>query len=208
MNYLLDTNACVAILRNKPPSVRNHADKARLAGADLAISSIVLHELWYGNGNTPQTSFVESTWNDQDGATGGGVSAQFGVPTWQDDAAVPPSVSTGQPGRGLPDVAGNAGPSSCYMLVVDGAGTQVGGTSAAAPLYAGLIALLNANLGRSVGFINDLLYGLQGPEVFRDIADARDNSYAGAPGYTSAAGWDGCTGLGSIYGNALLAALG
>ena len=48
MDYLLDTNACVAILRNKPPSVRNRADQARAAGSRLAISSIALHELWYG----------------------------------------------------------------------------------------------------------------------------------------------------------------
>lgn len=48
MDYLLDTNVCVAILRNKPPSVRSHADRARSAGTALAISSIALHELWYG----------------------------------------------------------------------------------------------------------------------------------------------------------------
>jgi tRNA(fMet)-specific endonuclease VapC len=48
MDYLLDTNACVAILRNQPPSVRNHADQARAGGSRLAISSIALHELWYG----------------------------------------------------------------------------------------------------------------------------------------------------------------
>jgi tRNA(fMet)-specific endonuclease VapC len=48
MNYLLDTNACVAILRNKPPSVRKHADAAKAGGSRLAISSIALHELWYG----------------------------------------------------------------------------------------------------------------------------------------------------------------
>ncbi len=48
MDYLLDTNACVAILRNKPPCVRNHADRARADGSRLAISSIALHELWYG----------------------------------------------------------------------------------------------------------------------------------------------------------------
>ncbi|MFZ0314074.1 MAG: type II toxin-antitoxin system VapC family toxin [Candidatus Korobacteraceae bacterium] len=48
MDYLLDTNVCVAILRNQPPSVRNHADRARADGSRLAISSIALHELWYG----------------------------------------------------------------------------------------------------------------------------------------------------------------
>jgi tRNA(fMet)-specific endonuclease VapC len=48
MDYLLDTNACVAMLRNQPPSVRNHADKIIAEGSRLAISSIALHELWYG----------------------------------------------------------------------------------------------------------------------------------------------------------------
>jgi tRNA(fMet)-specific endonuclease VapC len=48
MDYLLDTNACVAILRDKPPAVRSQSEKARKTGASLAISSIVLHELWYG----------------------------------------------------------------------------------------------------------------------------------------------------------------
>ncbi len=48
MEYMLDTNACVAILRNRPTSVRSHAEEARAAGDRLAISSIALHELWYG----------------------------------------------------------------------------------------------------------------------------------------------------------------
>jgi tRNA(fMet)-specific endonuclease VapC len=48
MDYLLDTNACVAILRNRPPTVRKHADRAIAEGARLVISSIALHELWYG----------------------------------------------------------------------------------------------------------------------------------------------------------------
>lgn len=48
MNYMLDTNACVAILRGKPDSVRIHAEKAVRNGAQLLISSVALHELWYG----------------------------------------------------------------------------------------------------------------------------------------------------------------
>src|ERR1035438_9929740 len=48
MNYLLDTSACVAILRRKPASVRIEARKAIREGSALAISSVVLHELWYG----------------------------------------------------------------------------------------------------------------------------------------------------------------
>ncbi len=48
MNYSLDTNACVAILRRKPDSVRIKAEKAIRQGSSLLISSVVLHELWYG----------------------------------------------------------------------------------------------------------------------------------------------------------------
>lgn len=48
MNYSLDTNACVAILRRKPDSVRIKAEKAIRQGSTLVISSVVLHELWYG----------------------------------------------------------------------------------------------------------------------------------------------------------------
>lgn len=48
MNYVLDTNACVAILRGKPDRVRQHAEKAIKSGSTLSISSVGLHELWYG----------------------------------------------------------------------------------------------------------------------------------------------------------------
>jgi tRNA(fMet)-specific endonuclease VapC len=48
MNYVLDTNACVSILRGKPDRVRLHAEKAIKGGSTLLISSVGLHELWYG----------------------------------------------------------------------------------------------------------------------------------------------------------------
>lgn len=48
MNYFLDTSACVAILRRKPQSVRTEAEKTIRQGSTLVISSVVLHELWYG----------------------------------------------------------------------------------------------------------------------------------------------------------------
>jgi tRNA(fMet)-specific endonuclease VapC len=54
MNYMLDTNACVAILRGKPDSVRTHAGKAISNGSHLLISSIALHELWYGTFKGPR----------------------------------------------------------------------------------------------------------------------------------------------------------
>jgi Pro-kumamolisin, activation domain len=158
--------------------------------------------------NISGTSFDQATWNDN-GATGGGVSVIFPPQAWQNWAKIPPSANPGgHIGRGVPDVAGNADPDSGYMIYLNGAlGGPVGGTSAVAPLYAGLIARLNANLGKSVGYLNPELYSLAGTNVYRDIADGLSNATNGAPGYTSVPGWDACTGFGSIDGAALMLAL-
>ncbi len=91
----------------------------------------------------------EEVWDDlpNDGATGGGVSATFPLPTWQAGAHVPPSVNPGNfVGRGVPDVAGDADPETGYQVEVDGSNIVVGGTSAVAPLWAGLIARFNSQL--------------------------------------------------------------
>ena len=149
----------------------------------------------------------ETVWNDGggQGATGGGVSDLFALPTWQQGAQVPPSVNDNQHiGRGVPDVAGDADPQSGVSVLVDGQMTVIGGTSAVAPLYAGLIALLNQQLGKPVGLINPLLY--QQPTVARDITNGT-NGLNGAPGYTAGSGWDACTGIGVVDGTLLLAAL-
>ncbi len=149
----------------------------------------------------------ETVWNggSNDGATGGGVSDRFGLPSWQAAAQVPPSVNAGSHvGRGVPDVAGDADPQSGYAVLVDGQSTIVGGTSAVAPLYAGLIALLNQRLGRSVGFLNPILY--QHATVARDVTSG-NNAFNGAPGYSAGPGWDACTGLGVVDGAQLLTVL-
>ncbi|MCI4336756.1 MAG: S53 family peptidase [Thermoplasmata archaeon] len=157
------------------------------------------------------SAFQEGTWDDASGAggasstTGGGISDVFPVPTWQQGAKIPPSVNPSRRvGRGVPDISGNASPNSGYVLDVDGAQPQEGGTSAVAPLYAGLVALLNARLPKPVGFLNPTLYGLAGSDAIRNIADGRSNATGGAPGYTSVPGWNACTGLGVVDGNALL----
>jgi kumamolisin len=144
----------------------------------------------------------EVVWNDQasgGGATGGGVSAVFPLPTWQATAGVP-AASTSKGGRGVPDVAGDASPDTGYRILVDGQSEVVGGTSAVAPLWAGLIALLNQQLGKKVGFLNPQLYPLR-ETVFFDITSGNNGAFA------AKAGWDACTGLGSPNGQALLAAL-
>jgi hypothetical protein len=162
--------------------------------------------------------FEEYVWNDtptnfpnDPGATGGGISALFPVPPYQTLIALPPRNTTGTTGRGIPDVAGNASPNSGYLITFGGAEltSGVGGTSIVAPLYAGLVALINENLQENVGFLNPTLYALA-PAIFRDVTGAAgptNNSFNGVTGYTAGIGWDPCTGWGSINGAALLSIL-
>lgn len=146
---------------------------------------------------------AETVWNESVGsATGGGVSSFFALPDYQTKAGVPkPTGANG--GRGVPDVAGDADPASGYQVRVDGQDFVIGGTSAVAPLWAGLIALMNQKLGKPVGFLNPLLYGSAAAQAsFRDIATGNNGSFAAGPG------WDACTGWGSPDGAKLLKALG
>src|SRR5262249_32023762 len=143
----------------------------------------------------------EVAWNElslNEGATGGGVSTLFALPTWQANSNVPkPTTNSG--GRGVPDVAGNADPVTGYTVRVDGKTSTIGGTSAVAPLWAGLIALANAANKKNAGFVNPLLYG--DPKAFRDITSGNNGAFSAGPG------WDACTGLGSPNGAAVIAAL-
>jgi kumamolisin len=104
--------------------------------------------------------------------------------------------------RGVPDVAGDADPDTGYNIRVDGQAMVVGGTSAVAPLWAGLIAVLNQNLNRRLGFVNPQLYAINQSAGFHDITQGNNGAFS------AAAGWDPCTGLGSPNGAGLLAALG
>lgn len=160
-------------------------------------------------GSVKGTNFVEYVWNDKGaagpGATGGGISAKFPVPSYQTGARVPARNGTGQPGRGIPDISGNASENSGYQQFINGQEQPVGGTSAVAPLYAGLIALINSDLGGPVGFINPTLYSL-GAGTFRPVdgpPGPANNSLNGVTGYPASAGWNACTGLGSVDGVAL-----
>jgi kumamolisin len=79
----------------------------------------------------------------------------------------------------------------------------IGGTSAVAPLWAGLITLLNQKLGHNVGFLNPLLYGpVLGTGSFRDVASGNNAAY------TAKSGWDPSTGWGTPIGTKILRALG
>jgi kumamolisin len=149
----------------------------------------------------------ETVWNDgtSGGATGGGISAFFiPPPVWQANANLPPSVNPGaKPGRGVPDLAADADPLTGYQVRVDGQSTVIGGTSAVAPLYAGLVALLNQSLAKPVGFLNSWLYtdAVSVPGAIHDITSGNNGAYKAQPG------WDACTGWGSADGAKIQAVL-
>jgi kumamolisin len=148
----------------------------------------------------------EVVWNElpNNGATGGGVSTTFPLPSYQANAKVPPSANPGgSSGRGVPDVAGDADPQTGYQVQVDGSQIVVGGTSAVAPLWAGLVALFNQMIGTPVGYLNPKLYQsvALAAGTFNDITSGNNGDYKAGPG------WDACTGWGSPNGAAILKAL-
>jgi kumamolisin len=129
-----------------------------------------------GSGSTISS---ETAWSD----SGGGVSDFFAKPSWQ----------------------ANADPNSGYSIRVDGQNVVVGGTSAVAPLWASLIALMNQQLGRHLGYLDPSLYSLPGypasPGPLHDITSGSNGAYSAGPG------WDPCTGLGTPNGQRLAQAL-
>jgi kumamolisin len=162
-----------------------------------------------GSGTTITNEIV---WNDGQGATGGGVSNHFPRPAYQLASKVPKSP-TGTVGRGVPDVAGDADPNTGYEVrLVGGKSEVIGGTSAVAPLWAGLVALINEGLSTlnkpPAGLLNPILYQLPASAAtFHDILNG-NNDLEGLGKYTAGPAWDPCTGLGSPDGKKLLAALG
>jgi kumamolisin len=143
----------------------------------------------------------ETVWNggDTGGATGGGVSQHFSKPSYQASVNVPMPVASNPTGRGVPDVAGNADPASGYVIFLNGQPLVVGGTSAVAPLWAGLIALLNEKVGRPLGWLHPKLYGkLAAGKALRDITVGNNGDFY------AHVGWDACTGLGTPIGAAIL----
>ncbi|WP_164019983.1 S53 family peptidase [Pyxidicoccus trucidator] len=157
-------------------------------------------------------------------ATGGGISRLYTRPAWQDAARVPPLVDCywyiGMlqrvdtfHGRGTPDVAASADWMTGYEFIFQGKWNTMGGTSAAAPMWAALLALMNEGLeanhgpGTRVGWINPYLYRLcleEGTEVCRPISQGNNGGFQANPERS----WNPCTGLGSPDGKKLAAALG
>jgi kumamolisin len=141
----------------------------------------------------------EVVWNDgaQGGASGGGISSFFAAPGWQTGKKATQSdgKTVALTKRGVPDVAGDADPDTGYRVRIDGTDTVIGGTSAVAPLWAGLIARINQTTGTPAGYLNPVLYST--PHALRDIVSGNNGDFEAAKG------WDACTGLGTPNGPAL-----
>jgi len=172
---------------------KNHVDFPASSPHVLACGGTKL----IGSGSTIASEVV---WNEtaaKEGATGGGVSNAFPLPAWQAGSKVPPPTVAGG-GRGVPDVAGDADPATGYSVRVDGKTMVIGGTSAVAPLWAGLIALNNAQNKTTAGFLQPVIYTVKAKSAFRDITSGNNGAFTAGPG------WDACTGLGSPIGTALI----
>eukprot|EP01138_Halocafeteria_seosinensis_P012383 gb/GECG01012653.1/.p1 GENE.gb/GECG01012653.1/~~gb/GECG01012653.1/.p1 ORF type:complete len:637 (+),score=77.88 gb/GECG01012653.1/:1-1911(+) len=168
----------------------------------------------------------ETTCTSKGGAalitSGGGFSEYASMPDYQKDAvqkylqnssAVPSSSDFNSNGRGYPDVAaiGHA-----YYIELNGQESQVDGTSASCPVFAGVIGLLNAhrleNGGSPIGFANPLLYKMANnhPSAFNDVTSGNNKCTEGeccSTGFYAAPGWDATTGLGTPNVKEMLSAL-
>jgi Subtilase family len=140
--------------------------------------------------HAPSAANPETVWNNNPGhtngeGTGGGFSTLFKpMPPWQ--AGAPHG-----PGRMVPDVAANADPNTGYNIVLHGQQTPVGGTSAVAPLYAGLFA----SFGTKLGFVT--------PELWLNHLCFNDITHGNNGAFRARVGPDACTGLGSPIGTKL-----
>jgi subtilase family serine protease len=156
------------------------------------------------------TYVSEKAWNEGDGAsTGGGISVLFDAPPYQKSAVK-------ANGRGLPDVAYNAGVNTGVIAFWGvpfgvGAAFRFGGTSAGAPQWAGILAIANQVAGKRLGYLNSAFYQLRqtppnyGPS-FHDIT-VGDNSLTGITGFSAGPGWDATTGIGTPKADGLVGRL-
>jgi kumamolisin len=155
--------------------------------------------------NDDYTIASEVPWGTSGGsyAGGGGVSTIFPVPTWQtgfSSKLYPGGAVATLTGRGIPDVSAHAIGYQFYYGYGNFTGSFVG-TSATAPLLAGMMARLNQLSGRRIGFVNTDWYRVR-TTAFNDQATG-DNHGGNAVGYSATAGWDATTGIGSPIGTEL-----
>ena len=169
------------------------------------------------NGATALSYIPENAWNDTAAnnglsSTGGGLSVFYAKPSWQSAPGVPADGA-----RDVPDVSFAASANhDGYIIVISGKVGIYGGTSAATPVFAGIVTLLNhylilngAQTTAGLGNINPTLYGLarNNPSVFHDVTLGNNivpckvgtlNCSTGTLGYSTTAGYDRVTGLGSV----------
>jgi subtilase family serine protease len=167
---------------------------------------------WWSNTTNPSTygsalSYIpETAWNASGAVAGGaalwsgggGWSGVYARPAWQTGTSVPAGAW-----RAVPDVSLNASTHDGYLVVLNGQLWVMGGTSAAAPAMAGLMAMVVQKNGSRLGNANTALYALAanqrsgGAAVFHDITSG-SNSVPGQAGYAAGVGYDMATGLGSV----------
>jgi pseudomonalisin len=177
---------------------------------DAGTSSSQSWSATNGTGNTSALGYIpETAWNESAGttggtglwSTGGGVSTVYQKPSWQTGSTLT--------NRAVPDVSLNASAANAYVTYMNGQYYLMAGTSAAAPAFAGLVALAAQRTGSRPGNVNPALYGFAarqaagGAAVFHDIVKG-NNSVPGMTGYTAAAGFDAATGLGSVDASLLV----
>ncbi|MFZ0417633.1 MAG: S53 family peptidase [Candidatus Sulfotelmatobacter sp.] len=164
------------------------------------------------NASGTQSSAVsyipEVAWNESSAgglwATGGGMSTIYAKPSWQTGSGVPADGK-----RDVPDVSLTSAGHDGYLIYQSGGLYVVGGTSAAAPSFAGAMALVVQNSAARQGNANTAFYSLAtrqragGASVFHDIT-LGNNSVPGQTGFAATAGYDQATGLGSIDGLVLV----
>jgi subtilase family serine protease len=170
-----------------------------------------LSETVWNLGNVGVSWGLNGSTNDYEGS-GGGVSANYAIPYWQ--AGVNMTTNLGSTTmRNIPDVAMTA--NDIYVTHGSGANGSYGGTSCAAPLWAGFMALVNQQAAGMdnppAGFINPAVYALGGstnyPACFHDITTG-SNTWSGSPNlYYAVPGYDLCTGWGTPAGTNLINAL-
>jgi kumamolisin len=147
----------------------------------------------------------EIPWGTSGGsfAGGGGVSTRFSVPSWQtgfNSKTYPSGTVSALTGRGIPDVSAMATGYTFYYGAGNYTGTFVG-TSATAPLLAGMMARLNQLSGKRIGFVNSDWYAVR-TTAFNDQTSG-DNHGGNTVGYMADTGWDAATGLGTPIGTEL-----
>ncbi len=143
------------------------------------------------------STFSEQAWD----GSGGGFSRFYQRPAYQQ--ILPPAVQNLLGNRrGVPDISGVADPQTGLAFYLDGQWSLAGGTSASAPLLAGIMAIANQMAGHPLGFINPTLYKLATSKAyaqdFHDITIGDNtNIRANVTGYPAVPGWDPVTGLGT-----------